>query len=620
MGEKNKDDQVELPIKPIAAEQLGDAEKFAYATAVVMTAPYAEHYPNHSDSKWSLEMCKQFLQHLQMSEAHQEALMTMVEMPPVTDDELKGIVSMILADSEKGYSFVVMEDFMNFCIKDAHYDSRERVMLYRMTDAMGLAPLLVGSFEDNLAAEIKAAKRETVEQKQEREKREKSKRTRKYLYTGGAAVLGGLAIGLTGGLAAPVIAGAAAATVGGSTAVFLTSAGGYVFITTLFGATGAGLSGYRMSTRIADLEEFRFEKMKGEERLSVKICVSGWLTDKMKDPARPWESLDDVGEQYALVFDPKKLLNLGEAFVNIAKKEAVGYAVSSAVAQTVIAGIAAAMAAPLLLLKLTDIIGNPWSQAMNSAKEAGEVLADVLAKRDAGHRPVTLMGYSLGAYTIFQALVKLYDDHHMPGHKPLQEGQSKKGRQDCHGIVDNIYLIGAPIPHSNVGGDWDKVRAMTAGKVTVAYCGSDWLLRFMYHVLGGNFDIAGLCPSPLEDVENVDLGDIINGHLDYVTKLPFVLKKLGLITTDTELHDISVVEDQSKLDEINETATKTVKGEVPIQSVPESEEDVDSILRNEGADFDQTHRSEELEGLQKQTQLLTVQEKEDHKGPAQSEQ
>ena len=60
-----------------------------------------------------------------------------------------------------------------------------------------------------------------------------------------------------------------------------------------------------------------------------------------------------------------------------------------------------------MLTKLSYLIDNPWSNALDRAKQAGAVLADILINRRLGVRPVSLVGFSLGARVIFFALIEL---------------------------------------------------------------------------------------------------------------------------------------------------------------------------------------------------------------------
>jgi len=68
---------------------------------------------------------------------------------------------------------------------------------------------------------------------------------------GGAAVLGGAALFATGGLATPLVMGVLGVVGAGGA---LTAVGGAVFVSTLFGAAGAGLGGYAVSYRTAGVK------------------------------------------------------------------------------------------------------------------------------------------------------------------------------------------------------------------------------------------------------------------------------------------------------------------------------------------------------------------------------
>ena len=95
-----------------------------------------------------------------------------------------------------------------------------------------------------------------------------------------------------------------------------------------------------MNKRVGEVEEFSFvplnEKLMTEE-LHVAIAVTGWLTDEKEDNViRPWNSLNITREQYAVQYETKYLLELGQALdyilsmaVSVATQEALKYTVLS---------------------------------------------------------------------------------------------------------------------------------------------------------------------------------------------------------------------------------------------------------------------------------------------------
>jgi hypothetical protein len=63
---------------------------------------------------------------------------------------------------------------------------------------------------------------------------------------------------------------------------------------------------------------------------------------------------------------------------------------------------------PAALLSLTNIIDSVWTISVQHADLAGKELAKALMLRPQGSRPVTLVGYSMGARVIFSCLCELF--------------------------------------------------------------------------------------------------------------------------------------------------------------------------------------------------------------------
>jgi pimeloyl-ACP methyl ester carboxylesterase len=161
-----------------------------------------------------------------------------------------------------------------------------------------------------------------------------------------------------------------------------------------------------------------------------------------------------------------------------------------------------------VLTKLGYLIDNPWSNALDRAKLAGKVLADVLIQRHLGVRPITLIGFSLGARVIYYALLEL-------------------AKRKEYGIVQDVFLLGATVtmPLSS----WLETRSVISGRYVNAYARNDWVLNYLFRATaGGVGTVAGL--RPVENVpglENVDVTDKIAGHMSYRTFMPLILDQLG---------------------------------------------------------------------------------------------
>jgi pimeloyl-ACP methyl ester carboxylesterase len=161
-----------------------------------------------------------------------------------------------------------------------------------------------------------------------------------------------------------------------------------------------------------------------------------------------------------------------------------------------------------VLTKLGYLIDNPWNNALDRAKAAGSVLADVLIRRHLGVRPVTLIGFSLGARVIFYALLEL-------------------AKQKAYGVVQDVILLGATLTAPQKS--WFQVRSVVSGRFVNGFARTDWVLNYLFRATsGGVGTVAGL--RPVENVpglENVDITDKISGHTSYRTFMPLILDQLG---------------------------------------------------------------------------------------------
>lgn len=135
-------------------------------------------------------------------------------------------------------------------------------------------------------------------------------------------------------------------------------------------------------------------------------------------------------------------------------------------------------------------------------------MADTLLHRHVGVRPVSLIGYSLGARAIFYALAEL-------------------ARVKAYGIVQDVYLFGATITANKK--TWLDVRSVVSGRFVNGYARSDWVLGYLFRATAAGNTVAGLRPvEGIPRLENVDITDKISGHLSYRPMMPLLLHTVGL--------------------------------------------------------------------------------------------
>ena len=474
---------------------------------------------SHCDVDWSKSYLSKIIEEVGLPLSVATSLCLMLDEVKGSEDDKNMESSINALKDERSVNedvSVLTRELIRLSIKQGGYDARARVFIYNFARKLGTRESQVSSYEDDLADSLNVLIQKDKETHEEADKRKSYRRKKKGLMIGLGVVIGGTIIGLTGGLAAPVVAASAGALIGGSGATFLASSAGLAFITSVFGATGAGLTGYKMSRRVGMTEEFRFEKLSNcVNRLHVTICVSGWLTqDNTEEFITQWSALSASLEAYSLVWESKFLLELGSAIRDIITSMVEGTVAVEALKYTVLQGVMAAIAWPVTLLNAASLIDNPWGVCASRAQEVGRELARVLLSHEQGKRPVTLIGFSLGARVIYYCLEEL------------------SAHGDSGGIIQNVIVVGAPV--SGNSEKWQKFSDVVAGTIFNGFCRKDWLLRFIYRASSMRACIAGLCEIPWKSKKmiNIDLSEIITDHTDYADpeNLKVIFEIIGVKT------------------------------------------------------------------------------------------
>ncbi|KAF9936934.1 hypothetical protein BGZ65_001938 [Modicella reniformis] len=421
--------------------------------------------------------------------------------------------------------WTLIADLFLISISDSVYDARARVLLKAVGNHLGLDWNEIVLFEKGIMKQLQS---NDGLLKPDTKSRNNESRKRRMIMMGLATVGGGLVLGLSAGLFAPVIgAGIGAALAGAhitgasvtAASAFLAGSGGIAVITSGAAVTGSGIAMKKMARRTAGIDTFEFKSLHDNKRVNVILTISGWLDIGEEDASLPFSTLDPVnGDHFALLWEPDMLMQLGNA-LGLLASEVITLTAQEILKHTLLSALLSALAWPMALTRLGYLIDNPWSVALDRAKLAGLVLADSLLMRSyLGFRPVTLVGYSLGARVIFYCLMEL-------------------GRLDAYGIVENAYLFGAPITASEC--QWRQARSAVAGEFVNGYLRNDWVLGFLFRATtGGLGTVAGLRPiKNVEGLTNVDLTSHVEGHLDYRVKTPILMKLMGLKVTSESFLD-----------------------------------------------------------------------------------
>ncbi|KIJ66609.1 hypothetical protein HYDPIDRAFT_86273 [Hydnomerulius pinastri MD-312] len=434
----------------------------------------------------------------------------------VTSSSLPGVtttLSTVDKDVTLDIRWTVLCDLFLILIADSVYDARSRVLLESVALKLGLGWIDIVKFESRVTEALEI--QEGVEKMENQEiidGSSKAARKKRYMMMGLATLGGGLVIGLSAGLLAPVIGaglGAAFATVGISgTTGFLAGAGGAAVITTGGVLTGSGIAARGMARRTQHVRTFDVLPLHNNKRVSCILTVPGFMNGKQDDVRLPFSVLDPiVGDVFSVLWEPEMIQETGSA-LKILTGEILTQIGQTVLQHTVMTALMGALQWPIILTKLGYLIDNPWSNALDRARAAGSVLAQLLMQRHLGVRPITLIGFSLGARVIFYALLDL-------------------AKAKAFGIVQDVFLLGATLTASQ--STWCSIRSVVSGRFVNAYARNDWVLNYLFRATsGGLSSVAGLRPiEGIPGLENVDVTDKIAGHMSYRTFMPLILDQLG---------------------------------------------------------------------------------------------
>ncbi|KAF3793197.1 Transmembrane and coiled-coil domain-containing protein 4 [Nymphaea thermarum] len=423
---------------------------------------------------------------------------------------------------------VVMYELLSACLADTSesdkknsrmkkgYDARHRVALRLLATWFDIRWNKMEALELIISCSAMASVKANEAQSEVHENQTTWSRWKQGGIIGAAALTGGTLLAITGGLAAPAIAagfGALAPTLGtlvpvigaSGFAAAATAAGsvaGSVAVAASFGAAGAGLAGTKMARRIGDLDEFEFKRIdesQNQGRLAVGIMVSGFVFEE-EDFLRPWEGQRGCLERYALQWESKNLIAVSTAIQDWLTSSLTTELMRQGAMLTVLSSLVAALAWPSTLLAATNFIDSKWAIAVD--------------------RPVTLIGYSVGARVIFKCLQRLAKSHNSAE------------------IVEKVVLLGAPIPSRDE--NWEAARKVVAGRFVNAYSTNDWMLGVAFRASLLTEGLAGIEPVEVSGIENVDVTEVIDGHSSYLHCTQQIVERLELDTYYPVYRDLTV--------------------------------------------------------------------------------
>ncbi|CAM9221456.1 unnamed protein product, partial [Ectocarpus fasciculatus] len=177
------------------------------------------------------------------------------------------------------------------------------------------------------------------------------------------------------------------------------------------------------------------------------------------------------GEEYILQWERTELADLNKKIRSMLEGKLIAHAVSAALSHFALTALWGSFAWGSFVLDEIAELDGPWAVALDRSKQAGRILARLLLS----NKPVTLIGYSMGARVIYHCLAEL--DACVP---------NVAGR----GIVENVVLMGTPVSTDYAG--WSACRRVVSGRLINCYSRKDWFLALMYRTNMYEPTVAGL--------------------------------------------------------------------------------------------------------------------------------
>ncbi|OCL12868.1 DUF726-domain-containing protein [Glonium stellatum] len=421
--------------------------------------------------------------------------------------------------------WTILCDLFLVLIADSIYDARSRRLLEQVGNYLDVPWLEICRFEKRVTDALEmqeAANKENWNEDEHMANRKKMARNRRLVMMGLATVGGSLVIGLSAGLLAPVIGAGLAAgftTIGvAGTGGFLAGAGGAAVITTTGVLSGGTIAVRAANRRTGAVKTFEYRPLHNNKRVNLIVTISGWMNGKIDDVRLPYSTVDPImGDIYSVFWEPEMLQSMGDT-INILATEALTQGLQQVLGSTVLIALMASLQLPIVLTKLSYLIDNPWAVSQARADLAGLILADSLVDRNLGVRPITLVGFSLGSRVIFSCLKEL----------------ANKG---AFGLVQNVYLFGSPIVAKK--DEYTRAKAVVPGRFVNGYATNDWILGYLFRATsGGIMRVAGLAPIDVPGIENINVTELVPGHMAYRAAMPRLLREVGWLVESDEFTEI----------------------------------------------------------------------------------
>jgi len=287
-----------------------------------------------------------------------------------------------------------------------------------------------------------------------------------------------------------------------------TMAAGTAVVTAAGAGLGAIQGGVFSNNYYGNVKDFRIEKI-NEGKGPALVFVNGFLSEKRPKASEWRRAVKDrywKNPWYMLSWESKALHDLGSLIIKGSGGKAFKTYVTRLAARA--SRKAGGKLNPLAWATIiADLLSNPWHVATVKSAMTGLLLADLLPR--VKKKNFILMGHSLGCRVIYYTLQAL-----------------STRKQRC---VKDVYLFGGAVQRTDEDG-WKQATKAVKGKIYNCHTKNDWVLKCLYRPaqLMSNPIGLGAIKYPSSRIDNWDVSELVNGHLDYMPNIHEIIRQTSL--------------------------------------------------------------------------------------------
>ena len=281
------------------------------------------------------------------------------------------------------------------------------------------------------------------------------------------------------------------------------------------------------------------------------------MSDTMLRSYKAWDFTAEYGsELYVITWETELLLALHGSVKDL-QKDMAKAAAGEVLKKTAMASLMAAVFVPSVLVSLSNMIDEKWTLASERSDEAGILLAQSLLDSKAGHRPVSLIGFSFGARMIVACLKELARNQVLwERQKEEREIKDSNGGDiqmkassfrksisnmsmkqnevvDFHrepaSMIEDVIIMGCPASVNKA--TWLVCRGVVAGRIVNCYSSNDMILALMYRAKNLTSTLlnapVGIRCVKEPGIENYDVSSLVSSHGEYSVAVREILHLVG---------------------------------------------------------------------------------------------